>query len=511
MSENNVHLTPYNRNDDVRNTSKTPLWEQVKDAMRRMTGNYLHILVGLSLAWLMAMGCAAEPAAGTPTTTEIVSNGTPEPATPATALTPTSPSPDVDDAAATAPPHRESNSATPATTLTAAAGSEKRDSLADSSLAYIGELAEGLGARESATEQELKAAEYLMARFTELGYSPELQGFEQKSQTASLAIDALAGIETEEIRASPLGGSTAGQVSGAPVLVGLGGAGDVPSEGLNGEVALIESGEITFRSKVDRVAAAGAVAAVVFNNRPGGFRGTLGEGSTIPVLAISQEAGNRLRNLMAETNVEMTVAVEETAELSRNVIAELPGTGEGIVIVGAHYDTVPEVIGANDNASGIGVMLSLAGDLAGRQFPFTLRFMAFGSEETGLNGSRHYVDGLSGEEVNEIKAMVNLDVVGSGEALRVTGDRWLTNHVSEAAARDGTAVTVSRGLRGGSSDHASFREAWVPVIFFHADDTSRIHTPQDTMEFINPRLLGDTASLVLDLLDSLDDWNAGPG
>ena len=224
--------------------------------MRRMTGNYLYILVGLSLAWLMAMGCAAEPAAVTPTTTEIVSNGTPEPATPATALTPTSPSPDVDDAAATAPPHRESNSATPTATLTAAAGSEKRDSLADSSLAYIGELAEGLGARESATEQELKAAEYLMARFTELGYSPELQEFEQKSQSASLAIDAPAGMEVEEIRASPLGGSTAGEVSSALVFVGIGGAGDVPSDELNSKVALIERGEITFRSKADRVAAA---------------------------------------------------------------------------------------------------------------------------------------------------------------------------------------------------------------------------------------------------------------
>ena len=71
-------------------------------------------------------------------------------------------------------------------------------------------------------------------------------------------------------------------------------------------------------------------------------------------------------------------------------------------------------------------------------------------------------------------------------------------------------MTVSRGFRGGSSDHVSFRDAWVPVIFFRADDTSRIHTPEDTMEFINPSLLGDTASLVLDLLESLDDLNAGP-
>ena len=485
--------------------------------MRRMTGKYLYILVGLALAWLLAIGCAAGWASGTPTSPEITSNGTPEPGTQAAALPTASPAPDDGNAAATESPQRESTRATPAlappTSAAAptAPASEKRDSLADSSLAYIRELAEGLGARESATEQELKAAEYLMARFTELGYSPELQEFEQKSQTASLAIDVPEGIEVEEIRASPLGGSTAGEVSGALVFVGLAGAGDVPSEGLNGKVALIERGEITFRSKVDRVAAAGAMAAVVFNNRPGGFRGTLGEGSKIPVLAIPQEAGNRLRKLMAETKVEITAAVEETAELSRNVIAELPGTGEGVVVVGAHYDTVPEVIGANDNASGIGVMLSLAGDLAGRPFPFTLRFMAFGSEETGLNGSRHYVDVLSDEELKEIKAMVNLDVVGSGEALRVTGDRWLTNHVSKAAARDGTAVTVSRGLRGGSSDHASFRDAWVPVIFFHADGTSRIHTPEDTMAFINPSLLEDTASLVLDLLESLDDLRAGPG
>ncbi len=480
--------------------------------MRRMTGKYLYILVGLALAWLLAIGCAAGSASGTPTSPEITANGTPESTTQAAAPPATSPAPDGGNAAASASPQREFTRATPAAPpIAIAAASEKRDSLADSSLAYIRELAEGLGARESATEQELKAAEYLMARFTELGYSPELQEFEQKSQTASLAINVPEGIEVGEIRASPLGGSTAGEVSGALVFAGLAGAGDVPYEGLNGKVALVERGETTFRSKVDRVTAAGAVAAVVFNNRPGGFRGTLGEGSKIPVLAIPQEAGNRLRKLMAETTVEMTVSVEETAELSRNVIAELPGTGEGVVVVGAHCDTVPDVIGANDNASGTGVLLTLAGDLAGRPFPFTLRFMAFGSEETGLNGSRHYVDALSGEELNEIKAMVNLDVVGSGEDLRVTGDRWLTNRVSEAAARDGTAVTVSRGLRGGSSDHASFRDAWVPVIFFHADDTSRIHTPDDTMESINPSLLGDTASLVLDLLESLDDLRAGPG
>ena len=292
-------------------------------------------------------------------------------------------------------------------------------------------------------------------------------------------------------------------------FVGLAEAGDVPAGGMDGKIALIERGEITFRDKVERAAGAGAVAVVIFNNRPGGFQGTLGRESEIPAVAISQEAGMRLQELMSAAGVEVAVAVEETVVPSRNVIAELPGAGQGVVVVGGHYDTVPGVTGANDNGSGVGVMLSLAGELAGRPLPFTLRFIAFGSEETGLVGSRHYVEELSEHELDEIKAMINLDVVGSGTALRVTGDRWLTGHVLETGAREDVPVTFSRRLRGGSSDHASFRDAWVPVIFFHSDDMSRIHTPEDTMEFINPGLLGETAALALDLIESLDALSAG--
>ena len=100
--------------------------------------------------------------------------------------------------------------------------------------------------------------------------------------------------------------------------------------------------------------------------------------------------------------MEVTLTAQETSEPSQNLIAELPGTGEGVVVVvGAHYDTTPGSVGASDNASGMGVLLALAKELAGRSFPFTLRFIAFGAEETGLNGSDHYVDSLSGDELSE--------------------------------------------------------------------------------------------------------------
>ena len=494
-------------------------------------GNHLFILyalTGLALAWLVAMGCVPNLPADAPTVTPAVSSVMPDAVTPAPA------NPTATSAPAVPPPgtarpgepetsNRLTGASTPetapaATTVptpaltpvpptaspTSAAATVSRNLLTEAAFGYLIDLAEGLGPRESATEQELEAAEHLLAQFTELGYSPVLQEFERQSQVASLTIGASGGTEEEDIRTLPLNGSVSGETSGALELVGLARPEDIPEGGLDGKIALIERGEVTFHSKVTQVAGAGAAAAIVFNNVPGRFQGTLGGTSKIPAVAISQEDGKKIQELMAAGEVKVTVTVANMAQPSRNVIAELPGTGDGVVVVGAHFDTVPESIGANDNASGMGVLLALAEELADRPFPFTLRFIAFGSEETGLHGSRHYVGQLTDAELAEIKAMVNLDVVGSGSGLRVTGDRWLTSHVKETADREDTTLSVSGGIRGGSSDHASFRDAWIPVIFFHADDKSRINTPADTMEHINSALLGDTASLVLDLLESLE-------
>ena len=197
---------------------------------------------------------------------------------------------------------------------------------------------------------------------------------------------------------------------------------------------------------------------------------------------------------------------------SSNIILELPGHGEGIVILGAHYDTVRNSVGANDNASGVGVLLAVAERLTQPPwssqmvsvFPFTLRFIAFGSEETGMNGSGHYVRQLTDEELNAIRVMINLDSVGSGTFLRGPGDDWVTRHVSEAASREGVSYTsITKGYSG--SDHVFFYYAEIPTIYFFGNDKSRINTRGDTIEFINPVLLGDTAVLVLDLLASLED------
>ena len=486
-----------------------------------MSTNPFRILRSISSAAILTLVLLAAVACfpGTPTVAPTVpepaaQTGESAPAAPAPTAPPTaasiSPTPTLPPTAVPAAEPQEIPTATPepspvADTEATAGSSAIFEDLAlleERAFNYLTELAEDVGPRTSGTDLELAAANFLVERFQQLGYSPELQDFSWDSPTASLNVDLP---DQGNLDVNILNGTANGQATAQLTFVGLGKAEDIPSEGLEGKIALIERGEITFGSKVSQAHSAGAVAAIIFNNESGPFRGTLGGRSQIPAMSLSQSDGHRLRELIEQGDgVEASVSVQDNAIPSRNVIAELPGTGDGVIVVGAHYDTVPDSIGASDNSSGMGALLAIAEQTADRSFPFTLRFIAFGSEETGLHGSENYVEGLSDEELEEIYLMVNMDSVGSGSRLLLFGDRWATGHVEEVATREGFPLDVSTRSARGGSDHANFRDAWVPIAYFHSNDLSRINTPADTMEHINPGLLGEVTALVLDLLENVD-------
>ena len=184
------------------------------------------------------------------------------------------------------------------------------------------------------------------------------------------------------------------------------------------------------------------------------------------------------------------------------MVAEKIGPGEAVVVLGGHYDTVPEVAGANDNASGIAVLLTIARMLEDIDLPFTLRIVPFGSEELGLLGSRFYVESLSEEELSNTKVMLNFDALATGPGVSVFGDGDITAMLSAIGSEMGLEVALTRGLRGGSSDFASFREAGVPYLMFFGDDVSRIHTERDTLEFVQAEMLGGAAAVAAALLQS---------
>jgi aminopeptidase YwaD len=372
-------------------------------------------------------------------------------------------------------------------------------------MAFLEEFTAEFSPRQSATDQELVAAEFLASEFEALGYETTLQPFTVEIKGSTVELES-SGVEVlPELRTFPLTSSIETSVSGILVSAGKAFVDDVSSDSLAGKVALIERGTLTFMDKVNRVADAGAVGAVIFNNTAGNFRGTFAESPSIPAVSISREDGLAILEFLEQGEISVTVSVETVEHDSQNVVAVKPGTATNgeVVILGGHYDTIEDVPGANDNGSGSATVVTIAQAIADMPYPFDIRFVLFGSEELGLKGSRYHLAGLSAEEQDNIIAMFNFDALGTGDTIGALGDKPLVDEAVSIGEKFGISVRPRFGLPNATSDHAPFRDADIPVIFFLADDISRIHTPEDKLEFVQPELMGGSAVVGIALLDAL--------
>lgn len=106
--------------------------------------------------------------------------------------------------------------------------------------------------------------------------------------------------------------------------------------------------------------------------------------------------------------------------LSSNIIGVREGASDRIVVVSAHYDTaVPGTPGANDNAAGVATMLEVARILNDTPLNQTVYFIAFGGEETGLEGSTRWL--ADNPDLHDrIVVAINLDCIASGDRLLTT-------------------------------------------------------------------------------------------
>ena len=101
--------------------------------------------------------------------------------------------------------------------------------------------------------------------------------------------------------------------------------------------------------------------------------------------------------------------------------------------------------------------------------------------------------------------MFNFDALGTGATVGALGDRELVGDAIDIGETLGISVRRRVNLPNATSDHAPFSEAGIPVIFFLADDISRIHTPEDRLDFVQPELMGGSAVIGIALLDTLID------
>ena len=455
---------------------------------RRLIGLAVFVVLPVALACGGTSDATPVPVQQ-PTATAVAPDPTPTTVPTATAVPEPSPTP-------TVPPAR---SALDVGTL-----EEQVTRLSDDAWDFLVEMTENYSPRESATVEEADAAFFILERFQQIGYIAGVQFFDFQLVDDDVAALTVVMDEPPELPGTPLSRSGEGVVTAPLVDVGLALPQDIPEEGLAGKVAFIHRGEVTFEEKVVRVQEAGAVGAVISNNLPGAFRGSMITGSVIPAVTVSQESGDSLSELLDAGDVEVTVSVVIETFMSRNVIAEKPGTDPdaGTVVIGAHFDTVSDVQGANDNGSGVSVLMTLANEIFDSSFPFAIQLIAFGSEEAGLRGSRFYVAALSGEEQDDLVAMLNFDVTGTGDFVELQGDPGMSVRVRNYG--DVNGIRVIRGnLDTGGSDHESFSVLDIPVLFFFGNDISRIHTPGDTLDFINPELLGVSVALGIFALEDL--------
>ena len=101
---------------------------------------------------------------------------------------------------------------------------------------------------------------------------------------------------------------------------------------------------------------------------------------------------------------------------SQNVILTVPGRSDEVIVVGAHYDTVMYP-GASDNASGVALLLESAQRMLQIDNYYTITYVFFGAEESGLFGSFYYANSLTRQQHDNILFMINADVLLDGEDL----------------------------------------------------------------------------------------------
>jgi aminopeptidase YwaD len=269
----------------------------------------------------------------------------------------------------------------------------------------------------------------------------------------------------------------------------------------------------------------------------------------IPVLRIKREVAdfilantnNKIGSLEKALNdnrkpvsFSASVKVSAKAEIvrkyasTRNVVMVLPGENEKLkneyIILGAHFDhlgmggpgsgsraidTIGIHHGADDNASGVAMMMELARKFAktSGSHPRSIICLAFTGEEEGLLGSKQFTD-QPGIDLSKVNAMINLDMVGrlnETNNLQISGvgtADGLKNLIISKSDTSNIKLTLSdEGY--GPSDHSSFYGKNIPVLFYFTGAHLDYHTPSDTYDKINYKGMVEVSQLIFPVAKEL--------
>jgi len=219
--------------------------------------------------------------------------------------------------------------------------------------------------------------------------------------------------------------------------------------------------------------------------------------------------------------VKYTSSNSDSTITGRNILAFLDNNAKQTVIIGAHYDHLgygaegslyrgegKEIHnGADDNASGVAVMLNLASKLKNNNKENNYLFMAFSGEEMGLLGSNYFVKNAT-LNLDSVNYMLNMDMVGrlkkdSTLAVYGVGTTPIFKQVINAHNNKFKIIEKESGV--GPSDHTSFYLSDIPVLHFFTGQHEDYHKPSDDADKLNYEGMETISDYIYEIITDLND------
>ena len=204
-----------------------------------------------------------------------------------------------------------------------------------------------------------------------------------------------------------------------------------------------------------------------------------------------------------------------------NVMGLIDNKAENTIIIGAHYDhlgfggegslyrdSIKAIHnGADDNASGVSILLNLAAKLKKKNTKSNYLFIAFSGEEMGLLGSNYFVKNPT-LDINKVSYMINMDMVGrlkqdSSLAVYGTGTSPIFKQILKSHNDNFKLVQQESGV--GPSDHTSFYLADIPVLHFFTGQHEDYHKPGDDSDKLNYDGMNLISNYIFNIISDLDN------
>ena len=219
--------------------------------------------------------------------------------------------------------------------------------------------------------------------------------------------------------------------------------------------------------------------------------------------------------------VKYTVVGNDSTITGTNVIGFIDNNAPYTVVIGAHYDHLGYGAegslyrgekkqihnGADDNASGVAVMLNLASKLKNADRGNNYLFMAFSGEEMGLLGSNYFTKNAT-IDLEKVNYMLNMDMVGrlkqdSTLAVYGVGTSPIFKQVVNASNSQFKLIEKESGT--GPSDHTSFYNSDIPVLHFFTGQHEDYHKPTDDADKLNYEGMEEISNYILEIITELND------